>query len=681
MKQSGHLLVALAAALLVAGGASTAVASGAGAAPDLNWPGPGGQPDENGYAALTAINSGNVGKLGLAWYLDLPGEQSLEATPLAVNGVIYFTGSFAAVYAVDANSGKLLWKYDPEIWKSDPGSMSSGLSVNRGAAYADGRVFSATKNGHLLALDAKTGKLLWDVDTIGAKTMYSITGAPRAFKGKVIIGNSGSDFGMRGYVTAYDAATGKQVWRFYTVPGSPEQNQGDPAMDLAAASWTGNYWRTGTGGAVWDNITFDAELNRVYLGTGNAAPYDPKVRSPGGGDNLYTASIVALDADTGKYAWHYQINPMDSWDYDCTQRMSLAELTINGERRKVLMQAPKNGFFYVIDRRNGKLISAGKIGKATWADHIDVPTGRPVEQPNIRYETGEVTIWPGTLGAHNWQPTSFSPKTGLVYVPLMQLGARFYKGPPQPGEVSFGGMSITNLLKDADDGKGFLLAWDPVAQKARWSVKHPYMWNGGTMVTAGNVVFQGTADGYFSAFDATTGKQLWRFNAGLGIIAAPSSYTVGGRQYVSVLVGYGGTSAIFGQLLHAGWRYGAQPRRLLTFALDGKAVLPPSPPPSFAVHALDDPALEISPTDIDAGRNIYTFTCGVCHGLSAVSTGGTGPDLRESAIALKLDTLSAFLPTGALLSRGMPRFGQLSPEQVRLIHVYIRSSAREALKK
>ena len=310
-------------ATLTASAAFSAQSVGAAA----DWPSHGGEADESGYSRLDQINRSNIGRLGLVSSLELPGEVTLEATPLAINGVLYFTGSYAAVYAVDAVSGKLLWKYDPETWKHNPAKMHFVFAVNRGAAYADGRIFAAALDGRLFSLDAKTGELLWSVETTAPQSSQAVTGAPRTFNGKVIIGNT-ADFGARGYVTAYDAATGRQVWRFYTAPGSPEENRGDPAMERAAASWSGEYWKTGTGGGVWDSITFDPELGRIYLGTGNGAPYDSATRSPGGGDNLYTDSIVALDANTGKYVWHYQINPRDSWDYDSTQRMTLADLTI-----------------------------------------------------------------------------------------------------------------------------------------------------------------------------------------------------------------------------------------------------------------------------------------------------------------------------------------------------------------
>ena len=424
------LLRVLALIVLSSGLAESATsATSAAPATAANWLGHNGSADESAYSGLDAINTGNARKLGLAWSLDLPGESSLEATPLAVNGVLYFTGSYAAVYAVDAVSGKLLWKFDPETWKHAPQKLPLSLSVNHGAAYANGRVFSASLDGRLIALDAKTGAVLWSVETVPATGMKSVTGAPRTFKDKVIIGNAGADMGERGYVTAYDAATGRQAWRFYITPGTPEENKGDPAMERAAATWSGEYWKTGTGGAVWDSMTFDPDLNRIYLGTGNGGPYDTDKRSPGKGDNLYVASIVALDADTGKYVWHYQVNPRDCWDFDATQQMILADLAVAGKQRKVLMQAPKNGFFYVLDRRSGKLLSAEKIGKVTWAERIDLTTGRPVETANARYETGDATVWPSSMGAHSWQSMSFSPEDRPRLRPLHATGVAFSQGP------------------------------------------------------------------------------------------------------------------------------------------------------------------------------------------------------------------------------------------------------------
>ncbi len=669
---------ALWAAIVLAVSACAGPATDSASGTAENWSNTGGGADESGYSRLESIDTSNVGRLGLAWSLDLDGEQILEATPLAVDGVLYFTGSYSIVYAVDGVTGKLLWKHDPEVMKHNPLKVRFTLPVNRGAAYDDGRVFVGTIDGRLIALDAKTGNEIWSAQTVPMDSPQTITGAPRTFRGKVIIGHAGGDFGSRGYVTAYDQKTGKQVWRFYTVPGSPEQNKGDPAMEAAAKTWTGEYWKTGTGGTVWNGMTFDPEMNRIYIGTGNSGPYDPAVRSPGGGDNLYLASIVALDADTGKYIWHYQVNPREAWDYKATMNIIAATLTIDGKPTKVLMQAPTNGFFYVLNRETGKLISAEKLGKVTWADHIDLKTGRPVEAPNIRYETGHTDIWPSNMGAHNWQAMSFSPKTGLVYIPTMQLGEFIDKDKSTggAGKAAFAMLSFGPLRNDPRDGKGKLVAWDPVAQKARWQVPQDLFWNGGTLSTAGNLVFQGTADGYFSAYDAVDGKQLWRFNAGLGIIAAPISYSVGGKQYVSVLVGFGGA---WGEVVYAGWKYGAQPRRLLTFALDGRAMLPPSAPRDMTLHPVDDPKLSLAPADVSAGAGVFMMHCAGCHGKNLVASGAPGPDLRESQLALDPNAIWQVAHDGALAQQGMPPFPELTREQVRQIHAYIRAGARAAL--
>ncbi|MDG2002895.1 MAG: PQQ-dependent dehydrogenase, methanol/ethanol family [Novosphingobium sp.] len=641
-----------------------------------DWLNTGGGYDESGYSRLDQIDTGNIGELGLAWSLDLEGEQTLEATPLAVDGVLYFTGSLSKVYAVDGASGAVLWTHDPEVWKHDPERMNYIFGANRGAAYADGRVFVGTLDGRLLGLDAATGRLEWSADTLPDDSFYTSTGAPRVFAGKVIIGNGGGDFGERGYVTAYDQKGGKQLWRFYTVPGSPEQNKGDAAMEMAAETWNGEYWKTGTGGTVWNGMTYDPELGQIYLGTGNSGPYDPEVRSPGGGDNLFLASIVALDAETGKYIWHYQVNPREAWDYKATMNMIAGTLEIDGKSRKVLMQAPTNGFFYVLDRETGKLISAEKTGKVTWAERIDLETGRPVEAPNIRYETGRSVLWPSMMGTHNWQAMSFSPKTGLVYIPYMQLGI-FYEKNQAESAASYAALSFGAVREDEEDNKGALLAWDPVAQEARWKVPHDLFWNGGTLATAGNLVFQGTADGTFAAYDAENGKPLWRFDAGHGIIAAPMSFTSGGKQYVSVLVGYGGA---WGEVVNAGWKYGAQPRRLLTFAIGGTAKLPQGLPRDMKVHALDDPALVLAPEDIAAGEIGFMTNCAGCHGKNLVATGSTGPDLRETPLALQFDDFWRTVHDGALAERGMPRFDALTKEQARQIHAYIRAGARAVLR-
>jgi quinohemoprotein ethanol dehydrogenase len=673
-----HRLYSVAAGIsfLCAGAFSQVLAGEPGAA--ANWLSHGGGDDAGNYSRLDQINATNVDRLGLAWSLDLPGEQILEATPLAVNGVLYFTGHLSMVYAVDGVSGKLLWSYDPQVWKQYPEKLKDLFAINRGVAYADGRVFAGTHDGRLISLDAKTGKLLWEIRTLPGESRRNISGAPLTFKGKVLIGNSGGDYGERGYVTAYDQKTGKQLWRFYTVPGSPEENKGDPAMEAAAKTWSGEYWKTGTGGTVWHGLTFDPELNLLYIGTGNSGPYDPRVRSPGNGDNLYLVSIVALNPDTGKYVWHYQMNPREAWDYKATANMIAATVTVEGKSRKVIMQAPTNGFYYVIDRTNGKLISAEKIGKVTWAKRIDLATGRPVEEPNIRYETGETILYPAPSGAHNWQDMSFSPKTGLAYIPYMQNGARFIKD--KVGSGGLGG-AVTMLLVagGAEDDRGALLAWDVAKQKPRWKIPREYVWNGGTLATAGNLVFQGTAVGGFHAYNAETGQELWKFYAGLGIIAAPVTYEVNGKQYISVLVGYGASNMLGGRSMNIGWKFNAQPRRLETFVLDGKAKLPATPAPTFQIDALDDPTLKIDEADVAAGHDLFTVKCAVCHGLDTVSAGAPAPDLRESQIALEKENIWTIVHEGTLLPLGMPQFKDLSEAQVRQIHAFIRAKARDSL--
>jgi len=642
---------------------------------DVDWPHYGGQYDEAGYANLDEINRGNVSRLGLAWSLDLPGEQTLEATPLAVGGVLYFTGAQADVYAVSIATGQLLWKFEPKVYEYNPAKMHYIFPLNRGVAYADGRVFVGATDGRLIALDAKTGSQLWATDTVERTDMRTITGAPRVFNGKVIIGQGGGDPGMRGYVTAYDQKTGKQAWRFYVAPGSPEENRGDPVMEMIARTWTGEWWKTGTGGTPWHGITFDPELNRIYVGTGNSGPYDPAKRSPGGGDNLFLTSIVALDADTGKYVWHYQMNPREAWDYKATAGMITATLQIGGKPRKVLMQAPTNGFFYVLDRETGKLISAEKYGKATWAERIDLKTGRPVEAANIRYDNGPVVMYPWMAGAHNWQAMSYSPQSGLVYIPYMQQAMRYEKAPG-----TFTGMMPSFVdTGDPHDGKGALVAWDPVAQKQRWIRWHKWMWNGGALSTAGGLVFQGDAEGWLTGYDADTGQQLWRFFAGLGVIAPPISYQWQGRQYVSVLVGWSGPAG--GAAFPTGWKFNAQPRRLLTFRLDAKGTLPPTAPYDDSLNPLDDPSYKLDPGKVATGAQLYGMNCLNCHGTDLISAGSPAPDLRESAIVLDADAFRQVVKEGALLSKGMPRWPGLTDDQLDAIRAYVRAGARKELER
>jgi quinohemoprotein ethanol dehydrogenase len=660
------------------------------------WPGYGNDSKEQRFSPLTEINDGNVGRLGLAWSLDLAGENALEATPLEVNGGIYFSGSNNAVYAVDARSGRLLWKYDSNANANAPREIRMIWPVNRGVAYWDGMIYVGTRDCRITALDARTGKPLWSSSFLVPGIISTSSGAPRVFKGKVIIGNSGADFGGRGYVTTFDAKTGKLLWRFFTVPGDPAMGFESKAMAMAAKTWGGTWWKFGGGGTPWNAITFDEELNQVYVGTGNGGPANGNFRAPHKEDNLFLTSVVALDATTGEYRWHYQYNPQEVWDWKATADIILTDLKIDGRLRKVLMQAPSNGFFYVIDRYTGKVISAEKIGKVTWADRIDLKTGRPIERPGIRGENGPVTIYPDYIGAHNWQAMSYSPKTGLVYIPYMQLGMKYgpVPAPTEVGDVTENpsiimvrwGVPNKSIVLDPNDpldGRGSLLAWDPVSQKLRWRVNYPTLANAGTMTTAGNLVFQGTDTGRVFAYSADNGKKRWEFDAKLGILAPPISYAVDHHQYVCLLVGSGGMVG-YGPLGgRQGWKYGLQPRRLLAFALDAKAKLPATPPADFTVKALDDPSITLDPARVEQGKSLYGATCYLCHGggTGISAGGGTAPDLRESAVALNRISLEMFLRSGSVVSRGMPLFDDLTADQVENIYQAIRSEARAARSK
>lgn len=648
------------------------------------WPAYGRDFSEQRFVRATQIHDGNVERLGLAWYLDLPEMRSLVSTPLVVGGVMYFSGSYSVVHAVDAATGRLLWRYDPETLEHAGKNRRVLWDTNRGLAYKDGRLFVASGDGRLLAIDSASGNLEWSVRTLDPDTPRTITGAPRVFNDLVVIGHGGADVGpVRGYVTAYHQSSGKRRWRFYTVPGNPADGFEDNAMRMAAGTWTGDWWTHGGGGTVWNAITYDPDFNHLYLGSGNGSPWNRKIRSPRGGDNLFLSSIVALDADTGTYVWHYQTTPGETWDFNSAMDIVLAELEIGGERRKVLMHAPKNGFFYVLERPTGRLLSAEKLGKVTWASHVDMESGRPVELPNARYPDGEVTIWPGPFGAHSWHPMSYNPGTGLVYIPYQEAPGYYNDREIEPAawqSIPFSGRATgVNILGEDIplDGTGSaLLAWDPVAQRPAWKVSTPGVWNAGTLTTAGNLVFQGRADGTFVAYDADTGEELWCFDAGLGISAPPISYVVQGRQYIALLVGWGGAATALGGTIAAqhGWDYGSHMRRLLVFSLDAKGELPTArlraqaPTSSFSEVARD-------PARISRGRVLYADHCGVCHGSGAAG-GGYAPDLR-TAHATASAAVFVESVNGGRPGRGMPSFSFLSESAILDLRIFVVQKAME----
>ena len=651
-----------------------------------DWPAYGNTADEQRFSPLEQIHAGNVAKLGLDWALDVPDAVAFVSTPLMVEGVLYFSGDRSIVRAVDARTGRRLWTYDPEAGKHSPRSIAIGWNSHRGIAYEKGKVFVGTTDGRLVALAAGSGAVLWATRTFPLGSNKAITGAPRVINGRVYIGHGGADIGTRGYVDAYDAATGKRLWRFNTVPGNPADGFENAAMERAAATWHGEWWRGGGGGTVWNAITVDPELNLVYIGVGNGGPWNRQWRSEGKGDNLYLCSIVALRADTGEYVWHYQVNPGEEWDYKATADIILTELTLEGKQRKVLMQAPTNGFYYVIDRTNGKLLSAEKYEQVNWAEKIDLVTGRPVEATFVRPKAGEsrFEMWPGPWGAHNWQAMSYNPALGLTFIPTMHIPA--YWSRPADAQTTRNyffnfGMNIEHPT-DPTVSSGGLLAWDPVRQQARWKVTYDGVWNGGTLATAGNLVFQGTAAGGFHAFDARNGQRLWSFEAQRGITAPPISYSVDGVQHVAVLVGWGGNGS-FGTAAFAkhGWRFKGPGIRLLSFSLQGKAKLPAVDARRFALDPADTGTAPIDAAQATVGIGTYHgSSCATCHGVMAMSTGGGGPDLRESASLRDYAAFRAIVAEGALLPLGMPMFDDLEEAELRGTWEFLRQQARAAVK-
>lgn len=635
---------------------------------------------EQRYSPLSQINSKNVANLGLHWSYDLGTSRGIEATPIVHDGIMYVTSTWNIVHALDAKTGDLVWSHNPQVDK-EQGSLGCCDAVNRGVAIWGRSVFTATIDGRLIALDSKSGEVQWDINTIDKSKPYTITGAPRVIDGKVIIGNGGAELGVRGYVSAYDASDGKMLWRFYTVPGNPSDGFENDTMKMAAETWTGEYWAAGGGGTAWDSMAYDPELDLLYIGVGNGSPWNHSIRSPEGGDNLFLSSIVAVRPDTGEYVWHYQTTPGDSWDYTATQHMILAELEIDSNVRKVIMQAPKNGFFYVLDRETGEFISAKNFVPVNWATHIDQETGRPVEIAEARYGGKAPYLQlPGSLGAHNWHPMSYSPDTGLVYIPAQEVPAVYgdmanyslRKGAWNTG-VDF---ALAILPTDAaslkamrSSLKGRLLAWDPVAQKEAWSFEHGGPWNGGVLSTSGNLVFQGSADAHFSAYDASTGERKWRFFSQTGVVAAPITYTLDGEQYVAVASGWGGSYVLgFGGVFPTG--SAAKVGRMMVFKLGAKDVLPELPPQLISAREIPAP-LDVTPDVIAKGGHVFANTCTVCHGGQAYSS-GLIPNLRYSKVTTNAAAWKAIVVDGALANKGMPDFSKvLDAETAEALRAYV----------
>ncbi len=643
--------------------------------------------DEQRYSPLKDITSDNVADLDLAWYWDTGTTRGLEATPIVVDGVMYSTGSWSAVWAHDARTGELLWEYDPEVPR-EWGKFACCDVVNRGVAAYEGRIYVGTLDGRLVALDAATGAVAWDVQTTDRERPYTITGAPRVVKGKVIIGNGGAEYGVRGYVSAYDAESGEMAWRFYTVPGDPSEPFENEAMETAAGTWRGGkWWEVGGGGTVWDSMAYDPELNLLYVGVGNGSPWNRYIRSPGGGDNLYVSSILALNPDDGSLVWHYQTTPGDTWDYTATQHMILADVEIEGAERKVLMQAPKNGFFYVIDRTNGELLSAEAYVPVTWATHVDLETGRPVENPEAHYANEMKVIQPAPYGGHNWHPMTYSQDTGLVYIPALELAFKYAQENAfkhQPGEWNTGNdftqlapaKDPDSLISDLQGVRGHLAAWDPVTQQEVWRVQHTMSWNGGLLSTAGNLLFQGRADGAFAAYSADSGELLWEFPTNIGIIAAPVTYTVDGEQYVTVVAGWGGAFGLASGVPRHRNNVLAE-GRILTFKLGGEAELPPV---NVAFIDLPEPPpMETTEAQVAHGEALYHQYCAVCHSPGVTGSSGGMADLRYATAATH-DSWDAIVRGGAYLGKGMPKFDHvLEGDDATAIRAYVVEQTRATI--
>ena len=636
--------------------------------------------DDHRFSPLKQINEQSIPKLGLAWNREMGTTRGLEATPLVKDGVLYTTGSWSVVYAIDAKTGNVRWTYDPKVPRGRAYFICCDV-VNRGVALYRGKVYVGTLDGRLIALDETTGKPVWDVSTAdSAKEPYAITGAPRIAGGKVLIGNAGAEYGVRGYISAFDAETGKMAWRFHTVPGDPSKGFESKAMEAAAKTWSGQWWKVGGGGTAWEGIVYDPALDLVYFGTGNPTAWYRSLRG-GNGDSLYAASILAVRISTGELAWYFQNTPGDNWDFDSTQPLMQADLSIGGRTRKVIMQANKNGFFYVLDRATGEFLS-GKafVSGITWASGLNPKTGRPIEIP-LDNAKGVITS-PAPDGAHNWNPMAFSPDTGLVYLPAKTGTQSLHVPDPNwkynPDTNNLGRDPLYKgpleaKLKAMPHPTGELLAWNPVTQRAAWRARYPVAVGGGVLATAGNLVLQGRADGILAAYRATDGKQLWTFDAGTGIMAPPVTYQVDGVQYVSVLAGWGGPDGLGNDPSWGPVKPGYG--RLLTFTLGGNAAFKPpafghkGPPPMPTIK------VDASPQLVHQGELLFDQNCAGCHGGKAIA--GPLPDLRYASTQT-LEGIQAIVLGGARASRGMPSFQKiLNADQVKAIQAYIVSRARE----
>lgn len=661
--------------------------------PGAEWLTHSGGYNEQRHSPLDRITPENVSNLGVAWSYDLTTNRGVEATPIVVDGVMYVTSAWSLVYALDARTGEELWVYDPEVDRR-VGANACCDVVNRGVGVYEGKVFVGVIDGRLEALDAATGKKIWSAVTVDQAKPYTITGAPRVVDGLVLIGNGGAELGVRGYISAYDASSGDLVWRFYTVPNANKQPDG-AASDTAFArvgnvSWgdEGAWTTDGGGGTVWDSIVYDHVNDQIIFGVGNGSPWNRTVRDPSGGDNLFLSSIVAVDLKTGAYRWHFQTTPGDSWDYTATQSLILADLPLGdmGIPRRVVMQAPKNGFYYVLDAATGEFISGTPFGPLNWAEGLD-ENGRPIEVPAARYGTEPYMQLPGPLGAHNWHPMAFNPDLKLAYIPAQEIPQAYSLDPlwaSKPSKWNTGADFAAGVVVDLPPGilqffraslKGRLIAWDPVKQEPRWSVEHENAWNGGILSTAGGLVFQGKLDGDFVAYQANSGEKLWSHNLKSGGASGPATYELDGEQYVSITTGWGSAYA-----LTSGFAYetavSSTVGKVITFKLGAQGTIPD---PDFM--EIDKTARTNrfgSQEQLQSGMVHFARNCAVCHGALVVSS-GVLPDLRWSDYSSDADAWQAVVGEGVLADTGMISFSDLlTAEEIEAIRAYVVAQAHNS---
>jgi quinohemoprotein ethanol dehydrogenase len=668
---------------------------------NVDWPVSEGDKNETYFSQLTNINAKNVSQLGFAWAYNMNTFRGQEATPIVVSGIMYTSGIWGWVYAVNAKTGKEIWKYDPQV----PGQFARNPCcdiVNRGLSFDQGKVFVASIDGRVHALDAKTGKKIWETDSnIDHKESYSSTGSVQLTKNAVVIGTSGADMnigGVRGYVSAFDLESGKLKWRFFTVPPARGQPFEHPELEIAEKTWSpvrGPEFKGG--GTVWDGINYDPETNLVIFGTSNGSPYDLRQLGPGEFDNLYVASIIAVDADTGRMVWHYQETPGDHWDYTAVQKMIFANLNIGGKNRKVVMQASKNGFFYILDRTTGELLSAKNYSYVNWATHIDMKTGRPVLTKQSDWYSGPKNVYPSWSGAHSWQPMSFNSKTGLVYIPTIDTSNVWVDLPGNGGRLKFVNSFFTAVGIFPDDAydpaslkslfgplpdlktlqaerpgqklvREVLKAWDPVNEKSVWEHETSVGmrgYDGGVMSTS-DLVFQGRGSGELWIYKASSGELIKKIQTGSHIMAAPMTYVVDGEQYVAVQVGYGGTAMGVGPIpaSSAAFKY-QNMNRIIAFKLGGGEVpkpelrpdLPfPEPPPNIASKVI-----------IAKGEIKFMEQCSRCHTFGPNIT----PDLRKIGKGMH-DNFKKIVLGGLMAPLGMASFSDvLTESDVQAIQAYV----------